>query len=77
MSNELCDGCGGHGLVGNILDTAECPFCNGTGYADPECVTRQDHTPPELKTTLGDAVNAARKAVTGQEKLPTPFRGYA
>ena len=26
-----CTGCNGHGLVGNILDTDQCPFCFGTG----------------------------------------------
>lgn len=32
---EHCDGCSGRGVVGNILDTRECDWCNGTGFADP------------------------------------------
>lgn len=31
---EECEGCGGHGLVGNILDTNTCRFCNGSGEQD-------------------------------------------
>jgi DnaJ-class molecular chaperone len=26
-----CDACNGQGLVGNILDTDTCPFCDGSG----------------------------------------------
>jgi DnaJ-class molecular chaperone len=26
-----CRGCNGHGLLGNILDTSTCHFCDGTG----------------------------------------------
>lgn len=28
---EKCEGCNGHGLVGNILDTDTCQFCHGSG----------------------------------------------
>lgn len=56
MTRELCDACAGHGVVGNILDSRECDWCNGTGYADRECVTPQDHTPPELKAVLAEAL---------------------
>lgn len=31
LSRRECEGCGGHGLVGNILDTQQCPFCEGSG----------------------------------------------
>jgi len=31
-----CQGCNGHGLVGNILDTDTCPFCKGTGTTSGE-----------------------------------------
>lgn len=62
---ELCDGCSGRGVVGNILDTRECDWCNGTGFADPESVTPQDHTPPKLKAVLADALAKIKHPVFG------------
>ena len=31
QQSPVCWGCNGEGLVGNILETDECPFCKGTG----------------------------------------------
>lgn len=31
QSQDKCEGCNGRGLVGNIHQTDECPFCSGTG----------------------------------------------
>jgi hypothetical protein len=31
-----CEGCNGQGMVGNILDTVECPFCHGSGEQGAE-----------------------------------------
>ena len=27
----ICQGCNGYGMVGNILHSETCPFCQGTG----------------------------------------------
>lgn len=42
---QACVGCNGIGVVGNILDTVTCPFCDGSGNAAP--------TPPAQQKPAG------------------------
>ena len=43
---QTCVGCNGIGMVGNILDTVTCPFCDGSCTAAP--------TPPAQRVMLTD-----------------------
>lgn len=29
--SDICEGCNGHGMVGNIINSDVCPFCQGSG----------------------------------------------
>lgn len=47
----VCDACDGEGIGGDD----DCEYGD-----DPECVTPQDTTPPELKAVLGEALAKAK-----------------
>ena len=57
-----CDGCNGNGVVGNILDTAECPFCQGTGIdTTPQQRTWVDLTDKDMD----EAMEVNKKLTSG------------
>ncbi len=52
-----CAGCKGNGMVGNILDTVPCPFCNGPGTEAPQHAKRVSLTDEEIDEIAGGRVD--------------------